>query len=291
MRGYGFWFLNWRFFLNAWHFLAKNKDLFWLPVAGICSVALLAIMLVVLEGYWVINHAALAWIVISGLIGLLLSAFVVSYFQAALLCCVAQRLQNKPGSLADGLGVAAQQWLALLCWTVIRYTVGTLLHALESSHDILADIVVSIVGVAWSIASFFTLPFIVFERQGSIAALRSSIKLCKAIWQGRMRSRVRVASLFFLLACILLIFIGYIASLILGIAIIKIYFINHLLASSIFIIALLTVLSLMGLAFHAVVSASLFLFYTKPELDTTVMPYHADLLAQAFQPRRGSIVK
>jgi hypothetical protein len=65
---------------------------------------------------------------------------------------------------------------------MLAATVGTILRLLEENFGWLGKLVISLVGVAWSIATFFVVPVIAYENVGPFDALKRSTTMMKNKW-------------------------------------------------------------------------------------------------------------
>jgi len=107
--------------------------------------------------------------------------FVIVFFNAALTACAFQAMDGKPASVGDGLSQAARRLPQILGWALVSAVVGVLLRALER-HRKGAAIVASVLGMMWTVVSYFIVPVIVIEGVGPIEALKRSTRTLKATW-------------------------------------------------------------------------------------------------------------
>jgi uncharacterized membrane protein (DUF485 family) len=70
----------------------------------------------------------------------------------------------------------------ILGWSLVSATVGFLLKMLESRSEKLGTFVAGLLGLAWSIATFFVVPVIVVEKLGPIDAIRRSGSILRRAW-------------------------------------------------------------------------------------------------------------
>jgi hypothetical protein len=60
--------------------------------------------------------------------------------------------------------------------------VGTILRAIQDRLGSVGKIITGLIGVAWSIATFFVVPVIAYENLGPIGAFKRSVLLMKEKW-------------------------------------------------------------------------------------------------------------
>ncbi len=108
--------------------------------------------------------------------------FVITFFNSALVACVVVRAEGGVPTVATGLRFAVSRLPQILGWSAVAGTVGTLLKFLESRSESSGRWVSSLVGFAWSLATFFVVPVMVVEKAGPLAAIRRSMAVMKDTW-------------------------------------------------------------------------------------------------------------
>ncbi len=124
-----------------------------------------------------------------GLMGYLLSFafyvatyFVIIFFNAAIIECAIIRFRGGDPTVADGLKGAASRLPQIFGWAVVAATVGMILRALEERVGFIGQIVISLLGLAWSATTFFVVPVIVMERLGPVDAVKRSTSIVRKTW-------------------------------------------------------------------------------------------------------------
>jgi hypothetical protein len=120
------------------------------------------------------------WLLASG--WYVVSAFVVVFFNAALVYAADARLHGHSVSIGEALRFASSRAHVLLPWALVSATVSVVLRAIEERAGVLGRIVGAIAGVAWSLVTFLVLPVLVVEGLGPMAALKRSGELFKRTW-------------------------------------------------------------------------------------------------------------
>lgn len=116
--------------------------------------------------------------------------FITIYFQVALVASVKLRLSGGNPTLGYGVREANKRLGAVLTWAVIAAIVGLLLRLLEGAARnntrgwgrIVAQIAIGLVGMAWSLATFFVIPIIAYEGIGGFEAIKRSVGVIKRSW-------------------------------------------------------------------------------------------------------------
>jgi Family of unknown function (DUF6159) len=124
---------------------------------------------------------------------------VIFYFNAALVAFVVARLRGGEPTLGGSLREAAACLPQIAAWAIVASTVGVVLKALESRAGFLGRIVIAIVGVAWSLVTYFVVPLIVIERKGAFEAIGASKDLLGKTWGKQIVSGLGYGLIGFLL--------------------------------------------------------------------------------------------
>ncbi len=117
-------------------------------------------------------------------------AFIQTYFLASLVGAANEVLEGRPTSVGKGMSIASSRIGRLLPWAVVSATVSAIMQAIEQRAGIVGDIVASVLGAAWSVLTFLTVPIIVFEDTGPITALKRSGTLTKQTWGENIMAQV-----------------------------------------------------------------------------------------------------
>ena len=70
----------------------------------------------------------------------------------------------------------------ILAWSLVTATVGFVLKIIESRSARIGEIVSGLLGLAWSVATFFVVPAIVVEKAGPFDAIRRSTAILRRSW-------------------------------------------------------------------------------------------------------------
>lgn len=148
--------------------LRDNPRLTVFPVvSGAASLAFVAALLTPLLGAVVLDVdgpvAVLGLVTLAGLY--LGTAFLSTFFAAALVDQTRAVLDGREPSLRAGVRAAWGVKRQLFAWALISATVGLILNSIsESSDSVVAQVLSAVVGMAWTVLTFFVVPVVVFER-------------------------------------------------------------------------------------------------------------------------------
>jgi hypothetical protein len=108
--------------------------------------------------------------------------FVVIFFNAALVACVREQFRGGTPSIGFGLSAAATRLPQILLWALLSATVGMILQMIAERSKLVGQIIVSLLGAAWSIATYFAVPVLVVEKVGPFQVFSRSVSLLKKSW-------------------------------------------------------------------------------------------------------------
>jgi hypothetical protein len=190
----------------AWSILRQDKALLWLP--GMSSVS----MMILVGSYFgpTIGEIMTGESVVEGIrqieplpqVTLFLS-YLATYgigifFNTALAFCVLQKLEGKVTTIGDGLKEALSCLPHVLGWAIVSATVGLLLKAIEQRSGFFERMIVSMVGLAWGVATFLVVPILAAERKGPFEAVQKSVQLLRRTWGENLLAGMGFGALYFL---------------------------------------------------------------------------------------------
>lgn len=124
------------------------------------------------------------------------------YFNTALIGCATIRLEGGDPTLQDGLRIANENLRAIAGWALIAAIVGIILRALEERAEMLGKIVISLIGFAWTMATFFIVPVLIYEKLPVSKAIKRSAHVFKDTWGETFIGYFGLGAIFFLFALI-----------------------------------------------------------------------------------------
>ncbi len=186
--------------------IKKDKSMLLFPlISGIVTLIAMASFF----GTWLFVNG-FNWEVVQGspityaLVFLLylIAYFVAIFFNVALVACSMRRLEGGEASVRYGLGYAAGRAATIFKWAIVAATVGLVLRALSEKAGAVGQVILGLVGVAWSIATYFVVPVIAFEGIGPFKAIQRSAGLLKGAWGEAFLSNLSIGLIFFLLGIV-----------------------------------------------------------------------------------------
>jgi hypothetical protein len=110
------------------------------------------------------------------------SWFIVLFFNVAIIHCARMRLDGGDPTVADGFRAAAQHLGRIAAWAAVSATVGIILKFIAERSALVGKIVSSLLGAVWSIATFFIVPVMIFERRSLRDSVKTSTELISKTW-------------------------------------------------------------------------------------------------------------
>ena len=108
--------------------------------------------------------------------------FVIFFFNAALVGAAMIRLNGGDPTVKDGINIAMSKVGSILGYALIAATVGMILRAIQERVGFLGKIIVGLLGVGWTMATFLVVPVLVTRDVGPIDAVKESATLLKKTW-------------------------------------------------------------------------------------------------------------
>src|SRR5207253_3467323 len=90
--------------------------------------------------------------------------FVTVFCNAALVSCAFLRFNGESPTVGDGFRAAMARLPQIFAWALVSATVGVLLKVVENAHEKVGAIIADLLGLAWSIMTFFVVPILVVEK-------------------------------------------------------------------------------------------------------------------------------
>ena len=131
-----------------------------------------------------------------------LSYFVIIFFNVALISCVSIRLKGRDPTFTDGIRNAFRNIHKIALWALISATVGIIINYIERRFEKFGRIIASLFGIAWSLATFFVVPVMIFEHGNLLESLKKSAQLFKKTWGESVAGEFGIGAFFGLLSAI-----------------------------------------------------------------------------------------
>lgn len=125
---------------------------------------------------------------------------VIFFCNTALVGAAMIRLRGGDPTVSDGFRISAQRFPTILGYAFISATVGMILRMISERVGWLGQFVISLVGFAWSVATFLVVPILAVENIGPVDAVKRSANLLKHTWGEQLIGNTGMGFAFGLLA-------------------------------------------------------------------------------------------
>lgn len=204
---------GWSLTKQSFQVLMLDKELLLFPVlSGISSLVVLASFAIPLwttgQAEVILNEGQtpenpLAYVILF--LFYFANYFVIVFFNSALVGCAIMRFKGQNPTLSDGLRIASMRLPQILGWALVSATVGFILRLIESRSERVGQIVAGLLGMAWSVVSYFVVPVLVVERLGPVEALKHSTGILRRTWGEALAANFGLGVITFLAALVTLI--------------------------------------------------------------------------------------
>ena len=177
--------------------LRSDKELMLFPViSGAVTLVVLATFLLPAFALRIFADGFGLGGVVFGFLFYFVQYAVMIFFNCALVGAAMIRLDGGDPTLADGFNAAKARIPAILGYAAIAATVGVLLQGLKQKDNFLVRLMGSVLGAAWTLATFLVVPVLVSRDIGPVDALKQSVALLKRTWGENAVGQVGIGAAF-----------------------------------------------------------------------------------------------
>jgi hypothetical protein len=273
---------SWELVKASGSVLRQDKELLLFPFfAGIAAMVVAASFLIPLFALGTVESLEEGSVDAASMVLLFLfyltQYFVIFFFNSALVGAAMIRLDGGDPTVRDGLRIASSRIGQILGYAAIAATVGLILRLIEERAGFIGRWIAGLLGVAFTVATFLTVPILVSREVGPVDAVKESATLLKKTWGENVIGNVGIGLVFFLF---------YIA--VIGIGMAFVFGVAQTGSAALIIIvtAMLVLafiaLTLVQTALQGVYSAALYRYATDGNVGAE---FSGTLLSDAFRPK------
>ncbi len=226
---------------ESWELLKKDKEIMWFPVlSAITSIVALTILagvmyFVVLSG----NINNIAQVQGDGLspfgyfilfVYYLVMIFIVNFFESGIYIIAHARFNGQDLNFNDGIRGATENITKIFIWSLISATVGVVLQIIADRSRFIGKIVVWMLGAAWGILTFFSLPSLIIGKKSVQDSFKDSAATIRKTWGETIIVNLGVGLFFtmitFVLFAIMLVVFVLIPDIFVGIGLLALFLIS-----------------------------------------------------------------
>ncbi len=273
---------SWALVKASANVLRLDKELLVFPVlSGISMVLVIATFAVPFLAAgglgWLAEETGSSYLAyVLGFLFYLVQYTVMFFFNTALVGAALIRLEGGDPTVSDGLSIALGKLSTILGYAAIAATVGMILKALSERAGFLGRLVIGLVGIAWSLATYLTVPVLVTRDVGPIDAVKESAALFRRTWGEQMVGNFGMGWAFAMMGIswgLFMVLLIMLMAQISGVAVIS--------AVALTVLGYLA-LGLVSSALSGIYTAALYRYATTGETEL----FEPAMLRQAFRPKR-----
>lgn len=205
---------GWLLFKETWRYFKADTEMMWIPlVTTLINLFLFGLLITGFyfflkdTGYTLpeegdpLSAIEYSFIFLCYVIG----AFSLALTEAGITNTVYTRVRGGDATLGDSLKAAFSHWASLLVWSFITSTVGLILRMIAERSKIIGRIIIALLGVAWSVLTYFVVPAMVIDKKSAFSSIGKSGQVFKTTWGETLVSNISIGVVFSLVHVLLLI--------------------------------------------------------------------------------------
>ena len=181
----------------SWAVLQHDRELAVLPILG--ALASIAVVLAIGLPIWLSTNAIddggssagsepMLWI--GGIIILFAVTVITVFFNAAVVSGARERFSGGDPTISSAIKGAFSRIHVIVPWAILALTVGMIIRLIQSSDNIVARILGSLLNMAWGVLTFLVVPILVVEQTGPFQSLSRSGELLRRTWGENLIAQV-----------------------------------------------------------------------------------------------------
>jgi len=116
-------------------------------------------------------------------------AFIATFFNVCVVYTTKVRFEGGNATFGESIKFAMSRIGVIVQWSLLSASVGLVLRLLQNlasrlgrGGQLVANIIISLIGMAWSIVTIFVVPVLVYEGLSPLDAIKKSIQVIKKTW-------------------------------------------------------------------------------------------------------------
>jgi hypothetical protein len=189
---------GWGLTKKSWALLRAHRELIRFPLYGGVATVLLGIVTLGPGVFFIDQHTYGAGVPLI-ILGIYVLSVVGIYFSVGLAAAADRIFRGEPATVADGLAVARSRFPQICGWAALSTSVSLVIGALEQQGGAFGQIAARLVGMAWSLVTFLSVPVIAIEGTGPLETLKRSASLFRQRWGQQVSGNIAIGAVAFLL--------------------------------------------------------------------------------------------
>jgi hypothetical protein len=189
---------GWALTKKSWALLNGHRELVRFPLYGGIATIILGLVFLGPGAFALDKHTYGIGIPLV-VIGIYVLSVVGIYFSVGLAACADLIFRGQNATVSDGIAVANTRFSQICGWAALSTAVGLIIGVLENQGGAIGDIAGRLIGMAWSLITFLSVPVIAIEGTGPIETLKRSGALFKQRWGAQITGNIAIGGIVFLI--------------------------------------------------------------------------------------------
>jgi hypothetical protein len=189
---------GWALTKKSWALLNGHRELVRFPLYGGIATIILGLVFLGPGAFALDKHTYGIGIPLV-VVGIYVLSVVGIYFSVGLAACADLIFRGQNATVSDGIAVANTRFSQICGWAALSTAVGLIIGLLENQGGAIGDIAGRLIGMAWSLITFLSVPVIAIEGTGPIETLKRSGALFKQRWGAQITGNIAIGGIVFLI--------------------------------------------------------------------------------------------
>jgi Family of unknown function (DUF6159) len=203
---------GWALTKKSWALLDEHRELVRFPLYGGIATIILGLLFLGPGAFALDQHSSGIGVPLI-VIGIYVLSVIGIYFSVGLAACADRIFRGEAATLGDGIAVANERFAAICGWAALSTAIGLVIGLLENQGGAFGAIAGRLVGMAWSLITFLSVPVIAIEGTGPLDTLKRSASLFRERWGQQITGNLAIGGAVFLLGvlpALVLIVVGFV---------------------------------------------------------------------------------
>jgi hypothetical protein len=189
---------GWALTKKSWALLNGHRELVRFPLYGGIATIILGLVFLGPGAFALDQHTYGIGIPLI-VIGIYVLSVVGIYFSVGLAACADLLFRGQDATFSDGIAVANSRFTQICGWAALSTAIAVFIGILENQGGAIGEIVGRLIGMAWSLITFLSVPVIAIEGTGPLETLKRSGALFKQRWGQQITGNIAIGGIVFLL--------------------------------------------------------------------------------------------
>ena len=188
---------GWALTKKSWALLNGHRELVRFPLYGGIATIILGLVFLGPGAFALDQHSYGIGIPLI-VIGIYVLSVIGIYFSVGLAACADLIFRGQNATMSDGIAVANSRFSQICGWAALSTAIALIIGVLENQGGALGDIAGRLIGTAWSLVTFLSVPVIAIEGTGPFETLKRSGALFKQRWGQQITGNIAIGAIVFL---------------------------------------------------------------------------------------------